>query len=302
VAQFLCFCLKELVKLAEFCNNKKDSVNFWHLALRMQETINRVAWDGNWYIRAFDTKGRPVGSSRCKEGGKIYLNSQSWAVLANIAPWERLNKCMNMVAQYLNTKYGIMLLNPPYQTFYPHIGAIGTFAPGLKENGGIFCHANPWAMIAETLLGRADKAFDYYKKMAPTAYNKIPQVHMTEPYVYSQFIAGKDSAEFGRARNSWLTGAAAWNFIAATWYILGIRPEYEGLRISPCIPKEWDGFKARRRFREVIYDIEIINPDHVSRGIHSITIEGKRIKGEVLPLFKPATLHKITVTMGGADA
>jgi cellobiose phosphorylase len=271
------------------------------LALKMQKTINRVAWDGNWYIRAFDTKARPVGSSRCPEG-KIYLNAQSWAVLADIAPEARLSRCMDMVKKYLDTKYGIMLLAPPYKTFDPKIGAIGTFAAGLKENGGIFCHANPWAMIAEAMLGRSDRVFDYYKKIAPTTYDKMPEIHMTEPYVYSQFIAGKDSAEFGRARNSWLTGSATWDFIAATWYILGIRPEYQGLRIAPCIPKDWGSFSVKRLFRGATYDIKVSNPAGVSKGVDSIYINGKKIQGDILPQAKSGTTQRIEVIMGGENA
>lgn len=301
VAQFLCFVLKELSELAGFLKRKKDSANFWRLALKMQKTINQVAWDGNWYVRAFDTRGKPVGSRQCPEG-KIYLNTQSWAVLADIAGQKRLLRCMDAVKKYLDTPYGIMLLSPPYKTFNPRIGAIGTFSPGLKENGGIFCHANPWAMIAEVMLGRADKAFDYYKKIAPTTYDKIPQIHMTEPYIYSQYITGEASPEFGRARNSWLTGSATWNFIAATWYILGIRPDYQGLRIWPCIPKQWKGFQLRRQFREAIYDIYVTNPCHVSMGIDSIFVDAKKIEGNTLPLAKPGTTHRIDVTMGGVNA
>jgi cellobiose phosphorylase len=301
VAQFLCFALKELAKLAGFLDKKKDSSNFWRLAIKMQKTINRVAWDGNWYIRAFDTNGRPVGSSRCPEG-KIYLNTQSWAVLADIAPRKALLKCMDMVKKYLDTKYGIMLLSPHYKTFDPKIGAIGTFAPGLKENGGIFCHANPWAVIAEAMLGRSERAFDYYKKIAPTAYDKIPEIHMTEPYIYSQFIAGKEAKEFGRARNSWLTGSATWNFIAATWYILGIRPDYQGLQVSPCIPGHWDDFSIKRFFRQATYDIKVSNPLHVSSGVESISVNGKEIQGNILPKAKPGSTLKVEVTMGGVNA
>lgn len=302
VGEFLCFSLKELARLAAFINKKEDSRRFLRLALKMQETINRVAWDGDWYVRAFDTKGRPVGASACKEGGKIYLNTQSWAVLADIAPRERLVKCMDMVKKRLDSEYGVMLLSPPYKTFYPYIGAIGTFAQGLKENGGIFCHANPWVMIAETMLGRADYAFDYYKKIAPTTYNKLADTHITEPYIYSQFIAGKDSAEFGRARNSWLTGSATWNFIAATWYILGLRPEYEGLAVSPCIPKEWDEFKVSRYFRGLTYDIKVNNPKHVSSGVESVYVNGKKIQGNILPKVKAGATLKVEITMGGVNA
>lgn len=301
VAQLLCFTLKELARLAIFAGKKEDSARFWRLAGRIQDTINRVAWDGNWYIRAFDTKGKPVGSARCAQG-KIYLNTQSWAVLADIAPRNRLIKCMDMVKRHLDSEYGIMLLSPPYETFDPYVGAIGTFAKGLKENGGIFCHANPWAMIAEVLLGRAEKAFDYYKKMALTTYNKISQIHMTEPYIYSQFIAGEESLEFGRAKNSWLTGSATWNFIAATWYILGIQPDYQGLRIWPCIPRQWERLTVKRLFRQVAYEIEIINPRHVPSGIDSIFVDGRKIKGNILPLAKPGETCQVKVTMGGVNA
>lgn len=301
VAELLCYSLKELFKLAQVSGKGKDVKKFIQLALKMQDIINRVAWDGDWYIRAFDTKGRPVGSSSCREG-KIYLNSQSWAVLADIAPQERLARSMDMVKKYLDTEYGIILLAPYYKTFDPRIGAIGTFAPGLKENGGIFCHANPWAMIAESMLGRAERAFDYYKKMAPTTYDKIPDVHMTEPYVYSQFIAGRDSKDFGKAKNSWLTGSATWNFIAATWYILGIRPGYNGLEVDPCIPKEWDKFCIKRYFRGGVYDIEITNPKHVSKGIDSILVDGNKIEGNILPIAKNKTIHKVKIIMGGINA
>ncbi len=297
VGQLLCFVCKEMARLAEFINKKKNSLCFRDLASRMQETINRVAWDGNWYIRAFDAKGRAIGSSRCPEG-KIYLNPQSWAVLAEIAPPERLIKCMDMVAYKLDTQYGIMLLSPPYKSFDPQVGAIGKLIAGLKENSGIFCHANSWAVIAEVMLGRAERAFDYYKKITPITHNKIAEIHMTEPYVYSQFIASKFSPESGRARNSWLTGSAPWNFIATTWYILGIRPDYQGLRLSPCIPKQWSGFRVKRRFRATMYEIEIVNPRRVSRGIESIVVDGKKIKGDILPLAKAGTFHQVKVIMG----
>ncbi|MEA3560915.1 MAG: glycosyl transferase, partial [Candidatus Omnitrophota bacterium] len=152
--------------------------------------------------------------------------------------------------------------------------------------------------IAEVMLGRAEKAFNYYKKIAPTTHNKIAQTHMTEAYVYSQFIAGKDSPEFGRAKNSWLTGSATWNFIAVTWYILGMRPDYQGLRITPCIPSHWNGFRLRRQFRKAIYEIEVRNPRQVSQGVESITVDGKKIKGNILPLFKPGSSHQVKVIMG----
>lgn len=299
VAELLVHALKELSRLADYINKRKDSTLFWQMAQKMQDTINAKAWDGSWYVRAFDARGRPLGSRRSKEGGKIHLNSQSWAVLADIAPRDRLVKCMDSVKKMLDTEYGIMLCQPPYKTFYPNIGAVGTFSKGLKENGGIFCHANPWAMIAEALLGRAEMAFEYYKKMAPTTYNEIASVHMTEPYIYSQFIAGKDSPEFGRSRNSWLTGSATWNFIAATGYILGIRPDYHGLQLSPCIPKEWKEFSVSRKFRGARYDIQVDNPHGVSSGVEKISFDGKEIKGDIVPFVKTQATHKVALTLTG---
>ena len=297
VGQLFCFGCNEMIGLADLIGNARDAQSFAGLKEKMQQRINRLAWDGNWYIRAFDTNGRAVGSKRCKQG-KIFLNTQSWAVLADIAPRPQLTKSMNMVKKYLDSEYGIMLLDPPYRSFDPKVGAIGTFAPGLKENGGIFCHANPWAIIAETKLGRGDQAFDYYKKTAPTTYNKIPDIHQTEAYIYSQFIAGRASPEFGRAKNSWLSGAATWNYIAATWYILGIRPEHSGLMVDPCIPKDWSGFTVDRTFRNAHYRIEVKNPRHVSKGVKEIYVDGELNSGNILPLFRDKHIHQVKVIMG----
>jgi cellobiose phosphorylase len=219
-------------------------------------------------------------------------------VLSGIADKQRAVTCMDWVKKLLDTKHGIKLMGPAYKTFYPYIGAIGTFVPGLKENGGIFCHANPWAVIAETKLRRGDQAFSYYKKTCPAARNEIAEIQKTEPYIYSQYIAGDESREFGRARNSWLTGSASWNLVAAFWYILGVRPDYCGLIVDPCIPKQWDYFKVKRVFRQATYDIEVNNPHHVACGIKSIEVGGKRIGGNILPIFKDKKSHQVKVVMG----
>ena len=298
VAQFLCYATKELAVLAKLIRKEKDCSRLNKLYQKMRRIINRCAWDGSWYIRIFDHKSRPVGSKKCKEGGKIYLNTQSWAVLSEIADNPKALKCMDAVKKNLATEHGIKLLAPAYKTFYPYIGAIGTFAPGLKENAGIFCHANPWAVIAETKLGRGNLAFSYYKRILPAARNAIAHIQKTEPYVYSQFIASDESPEFGRSRNSWLTGSASWNLVAASSYILGIRPDYKGLAIDPCIPKKWTYFKVKRFFRGAIYHIEVRNPEHVSSGIKAIAVDGKNISGNILPLFKPGTSHQVKVIMG----
>jgi len=298
VAQFLCYATKELAILAKLIKKEKDVLRLNKLYQKMAKAINQRAWDGAWYIRVFDEYGRPVGSKKCKEGGKIYLNAQSWAVLSGIADNRRAFACMDAVKKNLVTEHGIKLMSPAYKTFYTYIGAIGTFSPGLKENGGIFCHANPWAVIAETMLKRGDLAFSYYKKICPAARNSIADIQKTEPYIYSQFIAGDESPQFGMSRNSWLTGSASWNLVAAHSYILGIRSDYAGLVIDPCIPEKWEGFKVNRFFRGSIYDIKVSNPRHVSCGIKSIEVDGRRIEGNILPVFTDGKTHSVKVVMG----
>jgi len=210
----------------------------------MAKAIEKAAWDGDWYIRAFTEEGNPVGSKKVKEGSIIHLNSQSWSVFSGAAQGDHGLKAMDSVKKLLATKYGIVLNYPAYTKYDPTLGAITLFPPGLKENGAIFCHPNPWAMIAETILGRGDQALEYYKAILPAAKNSIADKHKTEPYVYAQMIAGKESVKFGEAKNSWLTGTAAWNFIAISQYILGVRADYNGLTVDPCIPKKWKGFKV----------------------------------------------------------
>ncbi len=298
VGEFLCYVTSELSSLARRVGKKSDAVKLDKLYRKMSDTINAKAWDGAWYVRVFDYKGRPVGSKKCKEGGKIHLNSQTWAVLSGIAGKERAYKCMDSVRKYLDTKHGVKLTSPAYKTFYPYIGAVGTFCPGLKENGGIFSHANPWVVIAETKLGRGDIAFQIYKKTCPAARNGIADIQKTEPYIYSQFIAGDESPEFGRSRNSWLTGSASWNLVAVTRYILGIRPDYDGLLIDPCIPAGWKGFRVRRVFRGATYDIEVINPEGVSSGVKTIELDEIKIGGNILPIFNDKKTHAVKVVMG----
>ncbi len=297
VAEQLCWAAMELSEISRICEKKDKAGKYSEIAKKMRRIINKVAWDGKWYLRAFNDDKAPVGSTRCKEG-KIFLNTQSWALMSEVAGPKRAKLCMNMVKKFLDTEHGIILLTPPYTKYDPKIGAMGTFPPGLKENAGIFSHTNPWAVIAETILGRGDRAFDYYKKIAPTTRNKIADIHRTEGYIYSQFITGKHHPNFGEAKNSWLTGSAAWNLIAITQYILGIRPEYEGLKIDPCIPKDWRGFKADRLYRGVRYRIEVENPEFISKGVKEIYVNGKKIKGNLLPLFKDNKIHKVKVIMG----
>jgi cellobiose phosphorylase len=289
--------LLELTELCRECNQEKDAQKFAAMADKIKTHVNEVAWDGEWYIRAFDDSGNPVGSSKCKEG-KIYLNAQSWAVISQIAPKERAIQCMNSAKKHLDTKYGLILLAPAYSRYYPEIGDLTSYVPGLKENASIWSHANAWAILAECMLGRGDQAYEYYKKLAPTTKNKIADIHQTEPYVYAQTIAGKDHPNFGMARNSWLTGTASWMMKVATNWILGIRPQYHGLLVDPCIPKTWTEFTVTRRFRNATYEIKVENLNQVSKGIKDVTVDGKKLKGNLLPSFADGKKHTALITMG----
>ncbi|MBU3075482.1 GH36-type glycosyl hydrolase domain-containing protein [Clostridium estertheticum] len=265
---------------------------------KMRETVIEKGFDGEWFLRAYDAFGNKVGSKDNDEG-QIYIESQGFCVMAGIGVEEGLAlKALDSVKEKLDSKYGIMLLNPAYTKYELNIGEITSYPPGYKENGGVFCHNNPWIMIAETVLGRGDRAYDVYKKIAPAFVEDISEIHRTEPYVYSQMIAGKDAARQGEAKNSWLTGTAAWNYFAITQFILGVKPEYDGLRVNPCIPKEWSGFEIERTYRGDIYNIKINNSQHICKGIKLITVDGKAIQGDILPVFGDGCAHKIEIEMG----
>ena len=297
VAQMLVATAKELANLADLLGKKQDANKFRKLAADFTGRTNKYAWDGEWYRRGYTDDGDPVGSQKNKEG-KIYLETQPWAVLSGVASPERALTCMNSVRKHLSTQYGIMILAPAYQDFHHELGSISVYPPGLKENGAIFCHPNPWAMVAECILGRGDLAFQYYQAILPAAKNEIAEIHKTEPYVYAQMIAGKEHKNHGEAKNSWLTGTAAWNFVAATQWILGIRPDYKGLMVDPCIPKSWNRFSVKRIFRGNTYFIKFSNPKGVNKGIANIIFDKKEIKGNILPVGRTGSTHFVEVTMG----
>ena len=298
VAEMVVNGAREMAQMAELLNKKDDVKKYNDIAEDMSKRIDKAAWDGNWYIRAFDEEKQPIGSSKNKEG-QIYLESQAWAVLSGTADQEKAKKCMDSVRKHLWTKHGIILMNPPYSEFIWKYGSICVYPPGLKENGAIFCHPNPWAMIAECILGRGDYAYEYYKAIQPAARNEIADLHKTEPYVYCQMIAGKAHKDFGEGKNSWLTGSACWNLIAATQWILGVRPAYKGLTVDPCIPRAWKGFSVKRVFRGSTYFITVRNPEGVSKGIKSITMDNKKIEGTIIPADQTAgNEHHVEVVMG----
>ena len=264
---------------------------------KMAKTIMEYGFDGEWFLRAYDDFGHKVGSHECEEG-KIFIEPQGFCVMSGLGKEQGLDvKTLDSVKKYLDSKYGLVLNNPAFTKYYIEYGEISTYPGGYKENAGIFCHNNAWIICAEAAIGRGDLAFEYYSKIAPAYLEEISDLHRTEPYVYAQMIAGKDAGRHGEAKNSWLTGTAAWNFVAISQFILGIIPEWDGLKIDPSIPKAWDGFKASRFYRGATYDITVKNPSHISKGIKAVTVDGKAIEGNILPVFENGT-HTVEVVMG----
>ena len=251
---------------------------------RMEETIWKAGWDGEWFRRAYDDYGHVLGSKENVEG-QIFIEPQGICIMAGLGVDNgNAVKALDSVAKHLATPHGIVLQQPAFSQYYLHLGEISSYPPGYKENAGIFCHTNPWIMIGEAIVGRGDQAFDYYTRINPSAREEISELHKCEPYVYAQMIAGKDAATHGEAKNSWLTGTAAWNYVAITQYILGIRPAFEGLEVKPVLPSDWDGFEAQRNFRGVQYEISV-KREGAGNNV-SLELDGKPIEGTVIPLPK----------------
>lgn len=247
-------------------NNKEKEEYITNWVNKMVETVYKYGYDGKWFLRAYDAFGNKVGSNECEEG-KIFIESQGFCVMAGIGKENgKAKMALDSVKELLECQYGITLNQPPYTKYHSELGEISSYPPGYKENAGIFCHNNPWIMIAETVIGRGDRAFEIYKKITPSYIEDISDIHRTEPYVYSQMIAGKDAPRVGEAKNSWLTGTAAWNYFAISQFILGIRPEFKGLRIDPCLPNEIDSCEIVRYFRGTKYIIKITN-NGTNKGI-----------------------------------
>jgi cellobiose phosphorylase len=263
----------------------------------MKECVNTQAWDGEWFTRYFDHEGQPLGS-KVNQEGKIYTNAQSWSVFSGFADEQRGNKAMESVNTYLATKHGIKLSAPGYNGFDPIKGGVSTYPPGAKENGGIFLHANPWAIIAETLLGHGNQAFDYFDRINPIAKNDSIDTFEVEPYVFPQNILGDEHPQFGLGRNSWLSGTSSWMYHCSTNYIMGVQAKFEGLSINPCIPNEWEKFSITRKVQGDTYHIHVTNPNHVEKGIVSITLDGMVVNQGVVPYVHDGKEHTIQVVMG----
>ena len=289
---------KEFVELCKRIGYKGEAEIAQLHVDNMVEAVKAYGWDGDWYLRAYDYYGNKIGSSDNEEG-KIFIESQGWCAMAEIGLEEGLvEKSLDSVKEYLDSDYGIVLNYPAFSKYYIEYGEISTYPAGYKENGGVFCHNNPWIMIAETMIGRGDRAFEYYAKIAPSYVEDHTELHKVEPYVYCQMIAGKEAYKPGEGKNSWLSGTAAWNYYAATQYILGIKPEYDGLTVNPCIPKEWDSFKVVRKFRGITYNIEVQNPNHVSKGIKEIYVDEALLKGFTIPIKEFGQTCEVRVVMG----
>jgi len=297
IAGMFVFIGKEYVALCKEIGDLEEAARAQKHIDEMTEAVLTHGYDGEWFLRAYDFYGNKIGSNENEEG-KIFIESQGFCVMGGIGVENGLaEKAMNSVIERLDTKYGIVLNNPAFTKYHLEMGEITSYPEGYKENAGIFCHNNPWIACAETVIGRGDRAFEVYRKIAPAYLEEISDIHKTEPYVYSQMVAGKDAVRFGEAKNSWLTGTAAWNFITISQWILGIKPDYQGLRIDPCIPKDWEGYSISRKFKGAQYDIVIKNPNKVCKGVASITVDGKAIEGNIVPTFEGG-VHSVEVVMG----
>lgn len=264
----------------------------------MKAALETAGWDGEWFIRAFDANSNPVGSHECEEG-QIYIEPQGMCVMAGVGVESgKAEKALESVKEKLDTKYGIVLLTPAYTKYHVELGEISSYPPGYKENAGIFCHNNPWIACAETVLGHGNRAFEVFRKTCPIYLEDISEIHRTEPYVYCQMVAGKDAPTFGEGKNSWLTGTAAWTFTAMSQYILGIKPQLDGLMIDPCIPSDVKGYTLDRKFRGVDYHITIDNTAGVEKGVKQITVDGAPIEGQIIPPSSDETDVTVKVVMG----
>lgn len=290
------WALQSFIEAAEYLGRSKDVEKYTIDAGKVKESCENVLWDGDWYLRGFTGKGIKIGTSESEEG-KIFLNAQSWAVMSGAAQGERAEKAMDSVHKHLYSQYGCHLLWPAFSKPNDDIGYVTRVYRGVKENGAIFSHPNPWVVIAECILGRGTKAMKLYDSMLPYNQNNIIETRQAEPYSYCQFIMGNDHTAFGRARHPWLTGSAGWYYTAATRWILGVRLTFNEMIIDPCIPSEWTGFKLTRKWRGATYNITVTNPDNVEKGVKEISLNGRKLSGN-LPAQLEGSVNTVEVVMG----
>ncbi|NLV58948.1 MAG: N,N'-diacetylchitobiose phosphorylase [Clostridiales bacterium] len=294
VSFLLLWAVDHFEDIARYVGKTADADYYRQQADAMKETCQKVLWDGEWFLRGITAKNAPIGTHRDAEG-KVHMESNTWAVICGVATHEQGIRCMDAVDRYLYTPYGLMLNAPSFVTPNDDIGFVTRVYPGIKENGAIFSHPNPWAWVAEALLGRGERAMKFYNALLPQRQNDIIEIRQAEPYSYCQFIMGKDHTAHGRARHPFMTGSAGWAYYAATRYLLGVRPQMEELVVDPCIPADWDGFSLQRVWRGVTYHITVKNPAHVCKGVASLTVDGESARR--IPRFDSGE-HTIAVTMG----
>ncbi len=289
---------EEYAQLCEELGDNAEAARARDEVKKMYDAVLTDGWDGEWFVRAYDAYSKKIGSKECEEG-KIYIESNGFCSLAGIGVKEGLaQKALDSVKEHLDCKYGVMILQPAYTTYHLELGEISSYPPGYKENAGIFCHNNPWVSIAETVIGRGDRAFEIYKKTCPAYTEEISEIHKTEPYVYCQMVAGADAYIPGEGKNSWLTGTAAWTFTNISQYILGIYPTHKGLQIDPCIPHDFGDFEITRKFRGATYNISVKNPDNIEKGVRSMTVNGNEISGCIVPIEEGVKEYNVEVIMG----
>lgn len=290
------WAIAHFLEVARAAGRWKDVDKYAAMAERVRRVCNEVLWDGRWYIRGITASGRKIGTTADAEG-KVHMESNTWAVIAGVADDQRGRLAMDSVNEWLYTPYGLQLNAPSYTVPDDDIGFVTRVYPGVKENGSIFSHANPWAWVAEAKLGRGDRAMQYYNALLPENQNDCIEIRQAEPYAYCQFIMGRDHTAFGRARHPFMTGSGGWAYFAATRYLLGIRPEFDGLRVDPCIPAEWKGFTVVRKWRAATYHIEVHNPHGRQKGVQEMTVDGTRVEGGLVPIQPAGRTVHVRVTM-----
>ena len=295
LAQFIYFCIQEIKPILAFKGDHDKIVYFDGIASELKKAHENHCWDGNWYIIGFNDDHQALGTKDDRVG-QIYLNTQTWAVISGIGDTERLQMAMDAVDKHLETQYGLSLVRTAYDRLDEKIGVSSAFAPGMKENGAVFSHATAFNLVGKAMLGRGDDLYRVYKSVLPST--KDSDVYKVEPYIYSQFAAGPDSPDFGRGGYHWMTGTSAWMIRVVSDYMLGALPDYEGLVIDPCIPSHWDAFEMQRVFRGSTYQIQVKNPKHIQKGVHTITVDGAPIEGNTLPVFGDGKTHEVQVVMG----
>lgn len=289
------WALMNFIELAKYLGRKEDVDKYYQMAEKVKNVCNSELWDEEWFIRGITKNGNKIGTKKSEEG-KVHLESNAWAVLSGAASKEKGIQAMDSVKKYLATPYGIMLNAPSYTKPDDDIGFITRVYPGVKENGAIFSHPNPWAWAAECVLGRGEQAMEYYDSLCPYNQNDMIEIRESEPYSYCQFVMGKDHTAFGRARHPFMTGSGGWSYFSATRYMLGVRPDFEKMDVDPCIPKEWKEFTVHRVWRDAEYDIHVFNPDRVNKGVKEIKLNGEKV--DFIPVMKKGSSNKVEIIMG----